>query len=327
MTKTTVSVLSHGYCFDGLVSATLFCRLLERIEPRREHDYTFRSCGYGPKLKTIPKSWLSASVNALLDFRYAESDALTFYFDHHKTAFASEQAERDALARVRAAGKRRALHYDPDCTSCAKLIARVGAETYGVPSDDVAELVEWADRVDSARLESPDEAFFARSPALVLADVVERHGDSAFYAKVAHALLRKGLEATATSADIRDLAAPLDAAKQAFMARVVARGELRGDVAVVDLGDELILPSGKFATYVAFPECRYSVILLRTKDQLKLGIGFNPWSGKERLHDVSEICRREGGGGHAVVGAVNYPHADIDRARDALSRVVATLAG
>lgn len=322
---TAVHVLTHGHCFDGLVSAALFTKLLGELEPAKTLSFSYRSCGYGPKLKRIPKGWLAGQINAILDFRYAENENLTFYFDHHKTAFESDKDQRRAVQRVRASKGARKLHFDPACTSCAKLIARVAEETYGVKLADTEELVEWADRVDSARFESAEDAFFARGEALVLSDVVERHGDTPFVAKYAPMLARAHVNEVAREPEIQEMAAPLAAAKERFLSVVRQTGVVRGDVSVTDLGAQEITPAGKFATYVAFPSCRYSVILLRTRDQLKLGVGFNPWSGVQREHDIAALCKAEGGGGHPVVGAVNFAHAELDRARASLEKMVEAL--
>lgn len=325
MATVKVHVLTHGYCFDGMASGVLFTRLLGAIERGRDLEFSYRSCGYGPKLKTIPKGWLAGDQNAILDFRYTENDRLTYYFDHHRTAFASDSERVAAESNVAASRGKRALHYDPSCSSCAKLIARVAAEVHGESFADLSQLIEWADRVDAARFDDPEEAFFARTPALLVADVVERHGDTAFLNKLVPKLCRTPLEDVAASEEIVALASPLAAAKEAFITAVRRVGKMQEDVAVVDLGDVPITPAGKFATYVAFPRCRYSVILLRTKDQLKLGVGWNPWGGAERLHDISALCRAEGGGGHPVVGAVNFAHEQMDAARAAFTRMVAAL--
>lgn len=322
---TAVHVLTHGHCFDGLVSAALFTRLLRELEPSKKLAFSYRSCGYGPKLKRIPSAWLAGEINAILDFRYAENDKLSYYFDHHKTAFESDKDQRRAVERVRASKGARKLHFDPSGTSCAKLIARVAEESYGVKLADTNELVEWADRVDSARFESAEDAFYARAEALLLSDVVERHGDTPFVTKYAAKLAVSHVNEVAREPEIQELASPLAAAKERFLGIVRQTGVVRGDVSVTDLGAQEITPAGKFATYVAFPTCRYSVILLRTRDQLKLGVGFNPWSGAQREHDIAALCKAEGGGGHPVVGAVNFAHGELDRARGVMARMVEVL--
>lgn len=320
----SLCVLTHGYCFDGIASAALFARLCEHVEGS-SLAASFRSCGYGPKLKTIPQNWLRGDINAILDFRYREDDRLDYYFDHHPTGFGSAEERARAEANVAASKGRRVLCFDPASTSCVKLIASFAREHHGFEDALLEPLVSWADRVDSARFDDPEEAFFAKHFALAFAEVVERHGDTAFLNALVPALMREPLADIAERPDIVEKRKPLAQTKLEFLERLKRAGKLAGDIAVVDLGDEIVNPAGKFANYVAFPKARYSVSLMRTRDQLKLGVGWNPWSGLARTHDIAEICRREGGGGHAVVGAANFPHERIDEARAALARVVAAL--
>lgn len=320
----SLCVLTHGYCFDGIASAAVFARLCEQIEGK-SLAASFRSCGYGPKLKTIPQNWLRGDINAILDFRYREDDRLDYYFDHHPTGFGSAEERERAEANVAASRQRRVLCFDPSSTSCVKLIASFARDKHGFADELLEPLIQWADRVDSARFDDPEEAFFAKHFALAFAEVVERHGDTAFLNTYTPSLMREPLSEIAERADIVEKRAPLARAKLEFLERLKRSGKLAGEVAVVDLGDDVVQPAGKFATYVAFPKARYSVALMRTRDQLKLGVGWNPWSGLERRHDIAEICRREGGGGHAVVGAANFPHERIDEARAALARVVDAL--
>ena len=61
------------------------------------------------------------------------------------------------------------------------------------------------------------------------------------------------------------------------------------------------------------------------KQQLKVGVGYNPWSGKERRHDISAICRRYGGGGHPAVGAFALPTKALAKAREAADAIVREL--
>jgi hypothetical protein len=77
---------THGHCFDGLASAALLSDLLEQEQRFSRIDYL--ACGYGPAAP-VPK--LDGDQNALLDFRYQAQEELTYYFDHHGTAFVSEE--------------------------------------------------------------------------------------------------------------------------------------------------------------------------------------------------------------------------------------------
>ncbi len=324
MASGEAQVLTHGYCFDGLVSAAL-ATMLVRTQHGAALSFGYRSCGYGPRLKQIPGAWLSGKVNALCDFRYVEHPRLTYYFDHHITAFASPREEATARAKVEGSKGARHLSFDPTYGSCAKLMSDEMQRLFDIDLSELAELVKWADRVDAARFDDPEEPFFARSPALVLADIAEHHADGGFIAKTAPLLLERPLAEIAGAAEMRALSSPIAAAKETFLAHVRATGKRRGDIVLVDLGDSRIKPAGKFATYVAFPDCTYSVAILRTQEQLKVGVGYNPWSGRPRRHDIASICKREGGGGHPVVGAATFGAGEIGKAREAAERIVREL--
>jgi hypothetical protein len=69
------------------------------------------------------------------------------------------------------------------------------------------------------------------------------------------------------------------------------------------------------------------VTLLKTPEQLKLGVGWNPFGGKARLHDLGERCRALGGGGHKAVGAVAFARGDLEKARATLAVLATELAG
>jgi hypothetical protein len=319
-------VLTHGYCFDGLVSAALATHLV-RERGGRDLSFTYRSCGYSPKARYLPESLFAGDVNVLLDFRYTESPRLTYYFDHHATSFASDAERSAALARAAAPQSGRWVHHDASYGSCAKLIADVARAQLDVDMSHLSSLVGWADKIDSASFDDPAEAFFARAPALAVADVVEHHGDAPFLARVVPRLLDEPLDSIAADPEIGSMAARLAESKEAFLAALRGRAVRLGDVVLVDLSGAQARPVGKFASYVAFPDCRYSVAVLRTQGQLKVGVGYNPWSGKPRMHDIAQLCKREGGGGHAVVGAVSFSHDDEARAREVAARIACELAG
>jgi hypothetical protein len=318
-------VCSHGHCFDGLASAALFARLLGSLEGGAL-AFEYRSCGYGPKFRAVPESWLSGDFNAILDFRYTESDRLDFYFDHHVTGLGSADEARVANERVDASRGRRRFHWEPSYGSCTQLVHDVAKERYDVDLGELGELVAWADRIDTARFDQPDDAFFARAPAVALADVIERHGDSAFYQRWAPLLGARPLEEILRDDELRLFGAAIAEDKRRHLASVRAHGRVLGRVALVDLLDDATASAGKFATYVAFPRCVYSVALVRTPQLIKIGVGYNPWSGTARDRDIASLCAAEGGGGHPVVGGVAVPSGEADRARAIAMRMVAALA-
>jgi hypothetical protein len=324
--KRDILVASHGHCFDGLASAALFTRLHRALAPGKA--YRYRSCGYGPAMQTIPEAWLDGEESAILDFRYTPSKRLGWYFDHHVTAFGSDEERRAALAGAAAAPDARPqVHYEPTYGSCSKLIRDVAASRFGVDLGELGELVAWADTIDAARFASAAAATDGDEPVLQLAAVIEHHGDGDFYNAWAPVLAERSVVEVARAPEIQALWTPIRASREAFVRRVEKAGEVRGPVVLVDLSDARLDVAAKFVTYALFPRCTYSVTLTRSKQHFKISVGYNPWSGVERSHDIASICKREGGGGHPAVGACSFPLSQGDRARQVARAITAELGG
>jgi hypothetical protein len=66
-------------------------------------------------------------------------------------------------------------------------------------------------------------------------------------------------------------------------------------------------------------------MLTRHKQHYKLSVGYNPWSGRPRGHDIAAICRRYDGGGHPAVGACSFPLSAEARAREAAHAIAEEL--
>ena len=318
MKTRTVVVAAHGHCFDGLASAAMFTHFRSNMDPRPVR-FRYRSCGYGPNMGDIPNRWLTGDENAIVDFRFVENDNLTWYFDHHITAFASEQQQRQALH----AGKR--YFYQPSYGSCTKLIVDVVEERYGISFDAFAQLVAWAEKIDSAGFASAEEAI-DRSPAVMqLACVVEQHGDAALLTRLVPQLLQQPLAEVALSDHIQQLFAPIAEAQHDTIERIGRRIEQHGQVVFVDLHDSPLKASGKFVAYALAPQCVYSVALIRMRQHYKLTIGYNPWCNQPRQHDIAKLCQRYGGGGHPMVGAISLKLNKLTRARELAKSLVVAL--
>ena len=315
-----VVVATHGHCFDGLCSAVMFTRLIRHLEPDATHRFSYRACGYGPGQNGVDPKIMVGDANAILDFRFSALDSLTWYFDHHVTAFATP-ADRAAYD-VRAALPERRYFHDGAYTSCTKLLADVGAAQFGLDSTSVADMVRWADVIDSAAFPSAKMAVERKEPELRLMTLVENMGDDAFLTKLVGRLLEAPLGQVAASPDLVEAYAPLGRAHEAFVDLVRERGKEQSGVVVVDLTDRLIDVAGKFVTYALYPESAYSIVVTRSTTKCKISIGYNPWSPIPRTHDIAAICARHGGGGHAVVGATSLPADRADEAR-ALAQSIA----
>src|SRR6201996_4394152 len=83
-----VRVLYHDHCFDGAASAAFFSRFLRgAIHPGAEFAYT----GMAHRASQIfEDSLFDGDENAIVDFKYSNNPKLTWWFDHHLSAFLTE---------------------------------------------------------------------------------------------------------------------------------------------------------------------------------------------------------------------------------------------
>jgi hypothetical protein len=315
-------VATHGHCFDGLASAALFTRLIERTQAGTV-DFTYRACGYGGGQARPDDAMLSGDQNAILDYRYHPSEKLGWYFDHHRTAFGTPEDRVHFEARV----ENGHFFYDAAISSCTKLIARVSRETFGAEDPSLDELVSFADRIDAARFGSAAEAVDRSSPIMRLVSVVEHHGDDAFISRLVPELLTRPLAEVATLPEIQTRYLPLGKKHERFVDRVRKSSRRLGRVVFVDLTEEVLDSVGKFVTYALFPDSVYSVVVGRLKHGPKISVGYNPWSGSPLDTDISSICARYGGGGHPVVGGIAFSNAELEQARTVARAIAAELAG
>ena len=322
MTERNVVVATHGHCFDGLCSAAMFTRFLEHVDPQK-YAFRYKASGYGPGQNGVEESTLVGDVNAILDFRFSQSKKLTWYFDHHQSAFPSP--EDRAVYEAGAHATPRRMFHDETYSSCTKLIADIGTRDFGVDYSAQKELIRWADIIDSARFPSAEMAVARKEPVLQLMTVVEHKGDDTFLQAMVPRLLKEEVNAIAESEEVQKLYAPLKAQHEAFVKLVSEHAKEEKGTVVVDLSGVLLEVAGKFVTYALYPESAYSVLLTRSKNKCKISIGYNPWSGTERKHNIAAICERWGGGGHPVVGAISTTAAELEKAKQIVAEVAAEL--
>jgi hypothetical protein len=327
MSPRQIVVATHGHCFDGMASAALFARLMRHVRPGEPLAFRFLSCGYGPAMSMIPEGWLDGEENAILDFRYTPTPRLAWYFDHHQTAFGSEDERSAAIARAATSEGAPHVFHDAAYGSCAKLLADTAAREFGADLSDLSDLVRWADLIDTAGFASAAEAVRRDEPVLQLASVVEQHGDRAFLERAIPMLESRSVEDVARDPWVQELWGPIAKMQAALVERVRARSKQVGRVVLTDLSDAPMDVSPKFLSYALYPESMYSVTLSRSKQHYKLAVGYNPWCGAERQHNIAAICRRYGGGGHPVVGAATFKLADGAQARAAAEDVARELGG
>jgi hypothetical protein len=315
-----VVVATHGHCFDGLASAVVFTKLFRAVVSDKA-TFTYRACGYGEGQQSGTENVLVGDENVILDYKFSANEKLTWYFDHHRTAFEKPGDKAFFDERVPTGH----FFYDPACTSCTKLVNAVSLERFGVPMTGLEELVRWADIIDSAAFGTPEQALDRTNPVMRLAAVIERHGDDHLLSRLVPLLLERSVEEVAASADINKRYSKISEQHERFVRRVREKAERRGRVVYVDLTEEPLETIGKFVTYALYPDAVYSVLVGCMKNAAKISVGYNPWCGQASDVDISAICARYGGGGHPFVGAIQFKAGELARAREVATAIALEL--
>jgi hypothetical protein len=311
-------LLYHGHCFDGVASAAVFtCFYRARVSADAEIAY--RGLLHRPG-SLFDEAMFDGDENAIVDFKYAPSERLTWWFDHHQSAFLTPADE--AHFRADRTGRK---FWDAESKSCTEFIARVAAEEFGFSDARLEPLVAWAHVIDGAFYDSPAQVVELREPALQLMQVIENAPDEEFIERVIRALTERTLDEVATGGEVQDQLRPIRARHLETLDAVRRKIAYARGVVNFDLVDEGFEGFNKFIPYYLHPETTYSVAVTRTPHRSKISVGSNPWSTRPRAHNIATICERYGGGGHAVVGAVSYGPDEIERARATAREIVAEL--
>jgi hypothetical protein len=314
-----LKVLFHDNCFDGAASAAIFARFYrERVDAGAELAWlgVQHKAGdpFGPDA-------FDGDENVCVDFRYSANPRLTWWFDHHVSAFGSP--EDRAHFEGDKSGKK---FYAPDARSNTKFMAGVLADRFGFDAAPFAELIDWADVIDGAQFADARTAVELAAPALRLMTWIENNKDRAAAERYLGDLLAgRPLADIAAEPYVTNALAPL-LEKHAKNIEAI-RGRAREDRGVVffDLTDLGIDAHNKFIAYMLFPTCRYTVGLTRSSSRVKISVGSNPWPVTPRTHNIAAICERYGGGGHPVVGAISLPADQVERGREIAREVIAEL--
>lgn len=318
MTARRLSIATHGHCFDGLASAVTFTALYAALHPDDAVEVRTRGFDYFGRDSGVTDADLDGDDNVILDYRYTASPRLTWYFDHHATAFRTP-ADRAAFdGGLPALG-----FFQPEGSSCTRLVATVARERFGVELARTDDLVEWADRIDSARFDDVEEVVFRPAPALLLASYVERHGSTEVLGDLCARLRAGTLDEVLADPGIARRVAELRDEKLRGLDVQREAARVDGEVVVCDLSDRGPMTVEKFGLYALFPRARYTAQLFAPEGRAKLSLGYNPWSGLPCEHHIGELLRPLGGGGHRVVGGAAF--ATLDEGRAALGAMVAAL--
>lgn len=318
--STKITIAYHGHCFDGMSSAAVLTQFF-RERYGADAEFTYKGLDHQPGGSFVPNDVLSGEQNAVVDFRYTTSPALTWFFDHHKSGIVGD--EEAAHFAGDTSGQK---FFNPTYGSCCKLIADIARETFKHESTGLQDLIGWADLIDAARFPSASMPVELKEAALKLMTVVEVHGTDKFLSPRIEKLSRGvSLDEIASDKEVQDLLRPLLSLHEKTLEAIRARAKCENGVVhfdLVGLGSDRY---NKFIPYWLFPESRYCVATTAGKSRAKVSVGSNPWATVPRTHDISALCAKYGGGGHPVVGAVSVPPNEVERARTIAKEIVETL--
>lgn len=318
-------MLFHNNCFDGACSASLFTRF---------HQECFGTAGnyaYTGLMHRAESQFneadFSGDENAIVDFKYSPSRRITWWFDHHQSAFLTE-ADRlhfEQEQKENTANPRR--FFDPLYTSCTGFIADIARNRFGFDTAPYADLIHWADIIDGAKFESAAAAVGLAEPALKLMTVIESASEPAFIPRLIPLLVAQPLADTLQESFVQEQLQPRLAKHQRDIELLRSRAAEDRGVITFDITDQPTEGYSKFIPYYLLPEAVYVVGLSKSSFRTKISVGTNPWTTipTQDLANIAAICERYGGGGHARVGAISVPVDQAEEARRIAAEVTAEL--
>ena len=313
-----VRVFYHDKCFDGAASAGLFTRFYrERIRDNAEFVFTGLVHRAGA---LFDEAQFDGEENAIVDFKYSTSPKITWWFDHHQSAFLTP-ADASHFEQQQSNTK----FFDPDFKSCTKLIATIAENRFGFDPRPVAELVEWAEIIDGAQYQDAATAVEMKQPAPQLTLAIEATQDPGFVPRLIPLLVSRPLGEIVKDPFVARLLPPLLERHRKSIDILRQRAECKQGTVFFDVTDQDLEGYNKFIPYYLHPECTYSVGLSKSSFRTKVAVGSNPWARSEKMVNLAVICERYGGGGHARVGAVSFPVDQEEQARQAAQEIVAEL--
>jgi hypothetical protein len=313
-----VRVFYHDKCFDGASSSALFSRFYrERIR----NDVEFVYSGLLHRAGALfDEKQFDGDENAIVDFKYSSSPKITWWFDHHESAFLSPA---DAAHFEQDDSNRK--FYDPAFKSCTSFIAMIAEQRFGFDPRSVAELVKWTDIVDGAMYENAKSAVEMKEPAMKLTMAIEASTDRDFVKRLIPLLAYHPLGEILERPFVAAVLPPLLERHERSIDILRQRAQERDGTIFFDITDLDMEGYNKFVPYYLHPDSIYSVGLSKSSFRVKVSVGSNPWSRREPSVNLAKICERYGGGGHARVGAISFEVTQNAEARKAAQEIVEEL--
>ena len=313
-----IRILYHDHCFDGAASAAFFTRFMEdKFHPGAEFLYT--GMAHQPA-QTFADDLFDGDENAIVDFKYSANPKLTWWFDHHQSAFLSPE-DAEHYQRTKTEKKL----YDPSFRSCTRFICTTARDKWSYDAADLGELVHWAEIIDGALYSSAKEAVDLGAPAMQLTLVIEGSKGSDMVQRIIRWMRTMPLAEIMRQPEIQAQYTPLYERHLRSIGIIADKSTHDSGVIFFDLAGTGLEGYNKFIPYYLHPESLYTVSVSTSTFRTKVSVGSNPWAHKPLKHNLASICERYGGGGHAKVGAISFGIGEFERARAAAAEITQEL--
>jgi len=313
-----VRLCFHDRCFDGAASAALFSRFYrERIKSNPEFRYS------GMTHRAVPpfeEGLFDGDENVIVDFKYSSSPRITWWFDHHQSAFLTP-ADAEHFRNDRSGHK----FYDPDYKSCTKLLADITSSKFGFDTKPLAELIHWGDIIDGAQFPTPESAVELVEPATQLALVIEAAPEANLVPKLIPEMAQRSLSEMVKLPVVARHLGPLLERHRRSIDLMRQRAETQDGVIFFDVSDLDLEGHNKFIPYLLFPKARYSVGVSASATRAKISLGSNPWNSEAIDKNLASLAEEFGGGGHPRVAAISFDPTDVEKARRVAREIVSRL--
>jgi hypothetical protein len=313
-----MKIYFHNNCFDGLASAAVFSNFyLVAIRKNCEFQYEGLAHRAGQLFLDVQ---FDGDENAIVDFKYSSDPRLTWWFDHHQSAFLSRQDE----AHFRADRSGRKFH-DPTYTSCTKFIVEMLQKNFGFDSSRLDELIRWADIIDGAHFQSAQAAVELQEAAMKLMMVIEGVRDREKICSLIGEFQTKSLDEIMEINWVQEVFRPLYERHLLSIDIIRRHAQCSDGTVFFDISGYDLEGYNKFIPYYLFPQATYCVGVSLSSFRAKISVGSNPWSPYPRTKNLAALCERHGGGGHPVVGAISFAPDELQKARLIAQEIVAEL--
>src|SRR5258708_1551711 len=211
-----LQICYHDHCFDGVASAATFLRFYrEKVKP--VSDVTFKGLAHRAG-QLFGADVFAGDENAVVDFRFSADPRLTWWFDHHQSAF--ETASDEAAFKADTTGRK---FWDPTAKSCTRFLARVAQQKFGWDPAPLRELIDWAEIIDGALFPNPQTAVALTDPAMQLMLLIEATKDPELGPRLIRELSTRPLSAVLRESWVTEPLAPLLARHREIVATVTSR--------------------------------------------------------------------------------------------------------